>query len=84
MVVGLIWWTVPFVTIGYLMSIEGYLGLIRRVIAYPAMFVPYMELISFLAEVGIPGLVLTISTALGEFIKSEVSTSTSIQISPLE
>jgi len=84
MVAGLIWWTVPFVTIGYLMSIEGYLGLIRRVIAYPAMFVPYMELISFLAEVGIPGLVLTISTALGEFVKSEVSTPTSIstQVSP--
>lgn len=68
MVFGALLWTVPFLLVGYVMSVAGYLGLLRRVIAYPLMFQPYMEAMSFLAEVGIPGLVITITTAVGEFL----------------
>ena len=72
--VGLIWWTAPFMTIGYLMSYEGYLGLIRRVIAYPAFFQPFNLAISLLAEVGIPGLVLAISSAIGDYVMHKITT----------
>jgi len=78
MTAGLIEWTVPFVTIGYLMSVAGYLGLLRRVIAYPLMFTPYMDAISFLAEIGIPGLVITIATAIAEFVKTPTTRSVSV------
>ncbi|WP_221290723.1 cbb3-type cytochrome c oxidase subunit I [Stygiolobus caldivivus] len=71
---GLLLWTIPFMTIGYLMSVEGYLGMIRRVIAYPAMFEPFNLAISLLAEIGIPGLVLAISTAIGDYITRGVTT----------
>jgi cytochrome aa3-600 menaquinol oxidase subunit 1 len=74
MLAGILWWTIPFVTIGYLMSVAGYLGLLRRVIAYPPMFEPYMVAMSFLAEVGIPGLVLTISTAIAEYVRTSLPT----------
>ena len=80
MIAGLIEWTVPFVTIGYLMSIAGYLGLIRRVIAYPPIFTPYMESMSYLAEIGIPGLVIAIATAIGEFVKTPTAKSVSSSI----
>nr|WP_240931395.1 proton pump complex quinol oxidase subunit SoxB [Acidianus sulfidivorans] len=80
MLAGIIWWTIPFVTVGYLMSAAGYLGLLRRVIAYPSMFVPYMELMSFLAEVGIPGLVITISTAIAEYVRTSTPTPISLTV----
>lgn len=70
MLAGILLWTVPFVGVGYTMTIAGYLGLLRRVIAYPPMFTDYMQLMSFLAEIGIPGLVLTISTAIAEYVRA--------------
>ncbi|ARM74792.1 proton pump complex quinol oxidase subunit SoxB [Acidianus manzaensis] len=80
MLAGIIWWTIPFVTVGYLMSAAGYLGLLRRVIAYPPMFVPYMELMSFLAEIGIPGLVVTISTAIAEYVRTSTPSGISLSV----
>lgn len=82
MVAGLIVWTVPFVTIGYLMSIAGYLGLLRRVIAYPPMFTPYMDAMSFLAEIGIPGLVITIATGIAEYIRTATPSTTQVSTFP--
>ncbi|TRM96624.1 cytochrome B6, partial [Sulfolobus sp. B1] len=58
--VGMIWWTVPFIGVGYAMSVAGYLGFLRRMIAYPIIFQPYNLIESFLAEVGIPGLLVTL------------------------
>ncbi|WP_369611610.1 proton pump complex quinol oxidase subunit SoxB [Sulfurisphaera javensis] len=75
MVAGLIVWAVPFISVGYLMSIAGYLGLLRRVIAYPSMFTPYMDAMSFLAEIGIPGLVITIATGIGEYLRTSTKVS---------
>jgi heme/copper-type cytochrome/quinol oxidase subunit 1 len=80
---GVIWWTVPFVGIGYTMTVAGYLGLLRREIAYPPMFSSYMELMSFLAEIGIPGLVLTISTALAEYVRTSRPTGISVTVPSL-
>jgi cytochrome aa3-600 menaquinol oxidase subunit 1 len=82
MLIGILLWTVPFVGVGYTMSIAGYLGLLRRVIAYPPMFTDYMQLMSFLAEIGIPGLVLTISTAIAEYLKAGSSASKVNAFSP--
>ncbi|EZQ11252.1 cytochrome B6 [Candidatus Acidianus copahuensis] len=78
MLAGIIWWTVPFVTVGYLMSVAGYLGLLRRVIAYPPMFMPYMDAMSLLAEIGIPGLVMTISAAIAEYVRTGRSVGVSV------
>ncbi|QGA69642.1 proton pump complex quinol oxidase subunit SoxB [Sulfolobus sp. E11-6] len=58
--IGMVWWTAPFLGVGYAMSVIGYLGMLRRMITYPAMFQPYNLLESILAEIGIPGLLLTI------------------------
>ena len=82
MVAGLMLWTVPFVIVGYLMSIAGYLGLIRRVIAYPAAFTPYMDAMSLLAEIGIPGLVITIATGIAEFVRASVPSATQVPAHP--
>ncbi|MEM3864005.1 MAG: proton pump complex quinol oxidase subunit SoxB [Metallosphaera sp.] len=65
---GILLWTIPFVTAGYLMTVEGYLGMLRRVIAYPLMFQPYNLAISILAEIGIAGLVMALGSALVEFL----------------
>ena len=72
MTIGLLEWTIPFVTIGYLFTIIGFFGMLRREIAYPAQFAPYQFAISYLAEIGIPGLVMTIAVALGEYIRASV------------
>ena len=72
MMIGLFEWTIPFVTIGYLFTIIGFFGMLRREIAYPAQFAPIQWAISYLAEIGIPGLVITISVALGEYIRASV------------
>lgn len=72
MIAGLLWWTVPFVAMGYVMSVAGFLGLLRRYLAYPSIFTPYMDVMSFLAEIGIPGLVITIGAAIAEFIRTSV------------
>lgn len=82
MVAGLIMWTVPFVAVGYLMSVAGYLGLLRRVIAYPAMFMPYMDAMSLLAEIGIPGLVITISTGIAEYVRASVASAQQVSTVP--
>ncbi|AGE71980.1 proton pump complex quinol oxidase subunit SoxB [Sulfolobus acidocaldarius] len=58
--IGMIWWTAPFMGVGYAMSVAGYLGFLRRMIAYPVIFQPYNLVESFLAEIGIPGLLLTL------------------------
>ncbi len=65
---GVIWWTVPFLAAGYLMSVEGFLGMLRRWIFYPLTFHSYNLAISILAELGIPGLVMTLGVGLLEFL----------------
>jgi cytochrome aa3-600 menaquinol oxidase subunit 1 len=77
---GILLWTIPFMTIGYLMSVEGYLGMIRRVIAYPAIFEPFNLAISLLAEIGIPGLVLAISSAIGDYVMRKVTVGTDVSV----
>ncbi len=44
------------------------MGMLRRVIAYPTTFYPYNLSISLLAEIGIAGIVMTIGSALVEFL----------------
>jgi len=62
--IGMIWWTAPFLGVGYTMSVAGYLGLLRRMIAYPTFFQPFNFIESFLAEIGIPGLLITLSIGI--------------------
>ena len=62
--IGMILWTGSFIGVGYSMSIAGYLGLLRRYIAYPTYFQPYNLIESFLAEIGIPGLLLVVFVGL--------------------
>ncbi|BCU66728.1 cytochrome b6 [Sulfolobales archaeon HS-7] len=80
MIIGALLWTVPFLLVGYLMSTAGYLGLIRRVIAYAPMFQPYMEGMSLLAEIGIPGLVIVLTTAISEYVAYSASRPTGVTV----
>jgi len=69
---GLFEWIIPFVTIGYLFTVMGFLGMLRRDVSYPAFLNPIQWAVSYLAEIGIPGLVIAISVALGEYLKASV------------
>ncbi len=46
---GIIMWTIGAFLLGYTMSYAGYEGLIRRWVAYPIKFVPYMDAMTFFA-----------------------------------
>lgn len=46
---GLIMWTIGSLALGYTMSYAGYIGLIRRWVAYPIRFVPFMDTMTYLA-----------------------------------
>jgi len=78
---GILLWTIPFATVGYLMSVEGYMGMLRRVIAYPTVFYPYNLAISLLAEVGIAGIVMAIGSALVEFLTYSTSRTVGVSVS---
>ena len=78
---GILLWTIPFATVGYLMSVEGYMGMLRRVIAYPTVFYPYNLAISLLAEVGIAGIVMAIGSALVEFLTYSTSRTAGVSVS---
>ena len=75
---GILVWTIPFVIVGYLMSMEGYMGMLRRVIAYPTTFYPYNLSISLLAEIGIAGIVMAVGSALVEFLTYSPTTTVSV------
>lgn len=62
--IGMVLWTGSFIGVGYSMSVAGYLGLLRRYIAYPTYLQPYNLIESFLAEIGIPGLLLAVFVGL--------------------
>ncbi|MFP3170959.1 MAG: cytochrome B6, partial [Sulfolobaceae archaeon] len=53
---------------------------LRRVIAYPAIFEPFNLAISLLAEIGIPGLVLAISSAIGDYLMRKVTVGTDVSV----
>jgi len=78
---GILLWTIPFATVGYLMSVEGYMGMLRRVIAYPTVLYPYNLAISLLAEVGIAGIVMAIGSALVEFLTYSTSRTAGVSVS---
>ncbi|ARM75281.1 proton pump complex quinol oxidase subunit SoxB [Acidianus manzaensis] len=46
---GLTMWTVGALALGYTMSYAGYEGLIRRWVAYPVKFLPFMEAMTYFA-----------------------------------
>lgn len=46
---GIIMWTIGAFLLGYTMSYAGYEGLIRRWVAYPVRFLPYMDAMTFFA-----------------------------------
>ncbi|AWR93272.1 proton pump complex quinol oxidase subunit SoxB [Acidianus brierleyi] len=46
---GLIMWTASGLALGYTMSYAGYIGLIRRWVAYPIRFLPFMDTMTYLA-----------------------------------
>ncbi|WP_425487497.1 proton pump complex quinol oxidase subunit SoxB [Metallosphaera tengchongensis] len=78
---GIVLWTIPFATVGYLMSVEGYMGMLRRVIAYPETFYLYNVAISFLAEIGIAGIVMAVGSALVDFLTYSVPSSVGVSSS---
>lgn len=78
---GLVWWSGPYLVAGYLMSIEGFLGMLRRTIYYPTVFHSYNIVISLLTGLGIPGLVMALGVGLMEFLAFKTPTPSGSQIS---